>query len=345
MKAALLVEINALSVTEVATPACGKGEILVKVQVCGICRTDLKSYALGQRDLRLPRILGHEIAGTIAEVGKGVTAVKPGDRVQVSPGLPCGQCQYCSRGLNHLCDSIQVMGFHYDGGFAEYVLIPENGVKAGVLNTIPDHLPFAQAALTEPLACCINMQESIGIGPEDTLVIFGAGPLGILNAKLARMLGASKIILIETNKHRLTRASNFEFNHLINSLQQDPVSAVLELTKGMGADAVIPCCPGSEAFMQGISMLGKRGRFGFFSGLTEESPRMLTDFNLVHYKELIVSGAYGCSIQHNKEALRLLACQKISVRNIITRAVTLKEIEASLKLVAAMEELKIVINY
>ncbi len=344
MKAALLEGIKTLKITEVETPKCKNGEVLVKVGACGLCRTDMKAYNQGQRDLRLPRILGHEITGTVAEIGAGAANVKPGDRVQVSPGLPCGCCSYCLGGLHHMCDSVQIMGFHYDGGFAEYVLVPANGVSHGVLNKIPDHLSLQEAALTEPLACSVNMQETARVGLGDVVVIFGAGPLGILNARLARARGAGSVILVEINEERLASATNRDFDYCVDALAASPVNKIMEMTSGRGADVVIPCCPSPETIGYGLTMLAKRGRFGFFSGLLQGSQTPAPDLNMIHYKELSVCGAYGCSAQHNRTALALLASGAIKVKDMITRTIGLDELLSGLEMVAAMKEIKIVMT-
>ncbi|ABO51756.1 Alcohol dehydrogenase GroES domain protein [Desulforamulus reducens MI-1] len=344
MKAFLLEQANNLVLKTIEIPRCKAGEVLVKVAACGICRTDMKSYRLGHRDLHLPRILGHEIAGTVVEIGAGVTEVHCGERVQVSPGLPCGVCPNCLTGLNHLCPNIEIMGFHYDGGFAEYVLIPSKGVKAKVLNKLPDHFPIELAALTEPLACCINIQESMDIGSGDTIIIFGAGPVGILNAKLAKLRGAKNIAIFDVNKKRLHQAAGFAFCHLFNPLEQDPVKVVRELTDGTGAEAVIPCCPDIAAFRQGLSILRKRGKFGFFSGLVGEHAVSVGELNNFHYKEIRLFGAYGCSSEHNKKALLLLSSGMLEVDNLITKIIPLEDIKEGLRMVEKLAELKIVVK-
>lgn len=316
----------------------------MKVRACGICRTDMKAFNMGQRDLHLPRILGHEIAGTVVETGAGVICVKPGDRVQVAPGLPCGSCKFCLREMHHLCDHVQVMGFHYDGGFAEYVLVPASGVSNGVLNLIPGNLTFQEAALTEPLACSVNMQETIGVGSGDSVVIFGAGPLGFLNTKLARSRGAGPIILVEVNEERLSRAKG-EFDYCINSDKKNPRAIVEDVTGGRGAEVAISCCPEPDVIRTGLSVLAKRGRFGFFSGLVGDSAIGTGDLNLIHYRELSVHGAYGCSSRHNRLALKLLADGAVMVKDMITREIKLEDVLEGLEAVKAMQEISIIINF
>ena len=344
MKAVILEDIGKLKVTSMDIPTCGPGEVLVKLEACGICRTDLKCYTMGQRDLHLPRILGHEVAGTVAAMGENVTNLSLGDRVQVAPGIPCGTCSYCLAGFDNLCDEMQIVGFHIDGGFAEYILIPAADVKFGVLQPIPEHLSFAEAALTEPLACSVNIQDSMNLTPEDTLSIIGAGPLGILNAQLARSRGVNRIIIAETKENRLKLAEEFPIDYIINVKEKDLQQEVLAITKGKGVDGVIPCCPGLEPFSQGINLLAKKGKMGFFSGLIGKD-NLGFDLNTIHYKELTVTGGYGCSLAHNQEALRLIAEGQVQIKKMITRNLSLEEVEDGLEMIRNSSELSIVVNF
>jgi L-iditol 2-dehydrogenase len=239
---------------------------------------------------------------------------------------------------------MQILGFHLDGGFAEFLLVPAAGVRSGVLQPIPEQLSFSEAALTEPLACCVNMQDSLHVGQEDRLLLIGAGPLGILNAKLAKARGVKKVILLEEKEERLKKAAGFEFDYLLDSCKRNTAEEVMRITQGRGADVAIPCCPGTEPFIQGISVLAKRGRLGFFSGLTAGSfPEK--DLNLIHYKELLVSGAYGCSVGHNREALGLMAEGKIEVRTMISRKISLAEVLQGLEIIRSKTEMSVLIEY
>jgi L-iditol 2-dehydrogenase len=343
IKAALLEGLGKIKMTRLPKPKCQHGEVLVRVMACGICRTDMKAYRMGQRDLRLPRVLGHEITGVVAEVGPKVNCVQPGDRVQIAPGLPCGMCAYCQMGMHNLCDQVEIMGFHYDGGFADYVLIPENGVRNAVLNKIPESLTFFEAALAEPLACCVNMQETAGIQLGDTVVIFGAGPLGILNAKLARKRGASRIILIEKRKSRIDEAKG-SFDFWVNSAEEDIFSIIQKVTYGNGVNAAIPCCPDPQAFADSLALLAKKGRLCFFSGLVMEEQMPRIDLNLLHYKELAVFGAYGCSSRHNRIAMELMATGMIQVQDMTTLILPLAELEHGFSMAANRVETNIIID-
>ncbi|SDH63642.1 zinc-dependent dehydrogenase [Desulfosporosinus hippei] len=344
MRAAVLEAIEKLTLTNLETPHCGPGEVLIRTKACGICRTDMKCLMQGQKDLKTPRILGHEVAGTVVARGQNVNQVSVGDRVQVSPGIPCGICNYCLKGQDNLCDSVQIIGFHVHGGFAEYLLIPARGVKNGIIQTISDHISYAEAALIEPLACSVNIQNSLNVSAEDSILIIGAGPLGILNSKLARARGVKKIIVAEINERRLKNGEKFDFDYLINVDYKDLVKEIIQLTNGTGVDVAIPCCPGIEAFSQGINALAKRGRLGFFSGIIGNTA-LGFDFNIIHYKELLVSGAYGCSLSDNRNALGLIAKNKGNVKNMITQRLSLDEIQRGLEMVGTMSETSIIVEF
>ena len=343
MKAVLLEGERNISFTEVEVPKCRTGEVLVEVKACGICRTDMKCYTMGQRDLSLPRILGHEITGVVAEAGEGVEKVSEGDRVQVHPGITCGKCSYCRRGWDNLCEHLSLMGFNYDGGFAEYVLVPAAGVENGILQVIPEGLTLEEATFTEPVACCINMQEALEVGAGDTVLVLGGGRFGILNAKLAVSRGAGRVILVEPDTERARLAESYPFDCCINPGHKDSLRKIKEVAGSGGVDVAVLCCPEGEAVELGVQALAKKGRFGYFSGLVYGNVPV-PQLNLVHYRELRVSGSYGCSLQHSREALKLIAEGETGVNDLITRTLGLSEVERGLSLAASRAELSIVVT-
>jgi L-iditol 2-dehydrogenase len=327
MKAAVLSRIEDLEIIEREKPTCKPGEIVIKVEACAICKTDVKMFHGGHRDLRLPRVLGHEVAGTIVEVGGGINIkLKEGDRVQVAPGFACGSCAFCTSGIPNMCENMSITGFHHDGGFAEYMLVSANGVRNGGVNKIPEYLSFEDASLAEPLACCINAQELCHVRVGDIVVIFGAGPIGHLHAQLWRIGGASEVILIENSPERIAFSKKVDVDHLIDSRKIDPVEAVKERTDGMGADVVIPACSSPEAVIRGLEMLKKRGRIVFFSGLPHEDENISINHNLIHYKEIQIFGAYGCTPYQNKIAVEMLKTSRIDVSYLITHRISLDSI-------------------
>lgn len=333
MRAVVLKDVGNLMVTDVNIPICQAGDVLVKVEACAICKTDTKMYRVGQRDLRMPRILGHEISGVVVQVGQHVSGICEGERVQIAPGLPCGNCYFCLKGMTNLCDTMLIIGFHYDGGFAEYVLVPQNGIENGCLSTVPEGLTFEEAALAEPIACCLNSQRLCGVGVGDIVAILGAGPLGHMQAQVARSLGATAIAIIERDASRLSFAENGTYDWFMDASHSDPVVEVLERTQGRGVDVVLCASADPQVPLQGISMLRKGGRISLFSGLPYGAEQILLDHNLVHYKQLQLYGAYGCTSEQNRTAIDMLAGRKINVDWLITHRIPLDEIVGGFTLV------------
>ena len=348
MKAAVLGRIKDLKIVDIDTPACNLGDILIKVEACAICKTDVKMFHAGHRDLKLPRVLGHEVAGTIVEVGKGVEdKFKVDDRVQVAPGLPCGSCPFCIRGVPNMCDAMEIIGFHHDGGFAEYMLVPANGVQNGCVNKIPPSLSFEEASLTEPIACCINALELCHVELGDVVAIFGAGPIGHLCAQSAQLFGASEIIIIENSPQRIEFAEKNNLADVIidsRAIDIDPVEALREETNSNGVDVVIPACSAPSVPVQGVKILNKRGRIVFFSGLPYGYENISLDHNLIHYKEIQIFGAYGCTSEQNRGAVRMLSAGRINVKYLITHRISLDELIKGFEMVDMHNAMEVVVK-
>jgi len=310
MKCAVMTSLKGLEIAGREEPPCGPGDVIVAVEVCGVCRTDRKMFNIGQRDLVLPRILGHEIVGIVKEIGANVTGFQQGDRVQISPGVFCFSCEYCISGADHLCDKMKIIGFHLDGGFAELLRVPVISNDSPILNKIPGSLDCESACLAEALACSINLQKRMDLEKAETMVVFGGGPLGVLSAQLARFLGVKRVAVVEQMESRRNFASRFSdcqfgFDH-------KTAQNIMDFSKGRGVDAVISCCPSSSALQMGLEVAAKRSRIGFFSGLTDNAGISNSTLNIIHYKELNIIGSYGCSLSDNREALALLASGHVS---------------------------------
>ncbi len=345
MKAVFLKDAVTLVTEEVTMPECGGDEAVVRVEACGICRTDMKCYFQGQRDLKMPRILGHEIAGIVLTAGKNVNGIEPGSHVQVYPGISCGSCRYCRQGFDNMCDSLAIMGFNYDGGFSGYLKVPASSIKAGALNQIPKGISFAEATLTEPLACCINMLEALKLKAGDNLLIFGAGRFGLLTAMLARLWGAGKVMLAEPDSGRRNTASELGFKHCFDPGDPHLQEKLKSCTGEQGVDLAVTCTPHPDALTKAVEIVNKRGRLGFFSGLVGPGNNKNADLNLIHYKELTVKGAYGCSLRHNRAALELLGTGVIKAGKIITREISIDQLREGLLMVKNQSELSVVITH
>ncbi|MFA0816551.1 MAG: alcohol dehydrogenase catalytic domain-containing protein [Anaerofustis sp.] len=294
MKAYRLVNQQQLAYQELPMPEPQSGELLIQIAHCGICRTDRKCYAMGQRDLHMPRILGHEITGKVYALGSDVTGYQLGQRVVLHPGVSCGTCEFCRSDRDQLCHEMQIFGFHLDGGFAEYCLVPAQGVKNHIVIPIPDSLDFKTAALAEPLACAVNMKEKM---PNQIkhLVIFGGGALGTLTALLWIETESSDVTVVEPNQWK---------RDVLSGLHIRSVSSVEDLTEAV--DAVINCCPDPSVFEAALNLLIPGGILGYFSGLTGADGIPQKTINQIHYKELCIVGAYGCALHHTQQAVKYL---------------------------------------
>lgn len=344
MKAGVYLGPGRFEIREVQTPKPSEGEVLVKVGACAICGTDLRIYKHGHASIKPPHTVGHEICGTVAEAGDGVRALKPGDKVVVVTPVGCGVCRFCRQGRHNLCVDFKAVGYHFPGGFAEYILIDRRAVSQGNLLKAPDNLPDEEGSLVEPLSCCINGQNYLGIGFGDRVVILGAGPIGGMHTELARRRGAEKIILIDVTEERLALAKErFSADHFVNGSEEEPVEAVKELTDG-GADVVIVACSSARAVSQAIQMAQKCARISFFAGLPKDSPEVSLNYNLVHYGEMSLHGAFASSSIEYLKALSLISSKAVDASKFITSVKPLNEIVAGIEEAGSMKGLKVVIK-
>jgi len=344
MKAAVFYGPNDLRVEERPVPTPAENELLLQVGACAICGSDLRTYRFGARNITGPVVTGHEVAGTIAGVGKSLQGPSVGDRVAVAPAVPCGECPYCLRGIETMCDNLRSIGYEFDGGFADYMIVPWSAVKAGCVNPVPENLTFEEATLAEPLACAINGQELLNVGSGDTVAILGAGPLGSMHAALARNRGASKIIISDVQEHRLELAKAFAVDAVIDATREDVTARVLEETGGAGASVVIVAAPSAKAQEQSLTLAAKHGRVSFFGGLPKTNPFASLNANLIHYRELFIMGAYGSMPRHNRQALELLASGQIRAASLIGLVVPLERIAEGFDAVAQGKVLKVVVR-
>jgi L-iditol 2-dehydrogenase len=333
-----------LRLEERPRPRIADDELLVKIEACALCGSDARTFRFGASNITGPVVMGHEMAGTVAEVGRAVRVHEPGARVAVAPAIPCGQCRYCLRGRETVCDGLRSIGYEFDGGFAEYMVVPASAVRAGCVNAIPDALGFIEAAVAEPLACVINGQDLLGVGPEDEVVVLGAGPVGCLHADLAKVRGARKVLLADLRPERLEMARSHGADVLLDASREDLRQRVLEETDGHGASVVVVAAPSRAAQEQAVTLAAKRGRIDFFGGLPKTEPFISLDANLVHYRELSIMGAYGSRPAQNREALALLAAGRIRVSNLVSRVLPLESVREGLEAIASGSVLKVVLK-
>jgi L-iditol 2-dehydrogenase len=332
-------------VEDAEVPSVGPGELMLRVRNCSTCGTDVKIFRFGHHHIRPPRIMGHEIAGEISELGDGVSGFAVGDRVQVIAAIPDGVCEVCAKGWMTVCPNQESMGYHYDGGFAEFMVVPAKVLAVDGVNRIPDGVSFAEASVAEPLACVLNGQELANVHDGDVVVVVGAGPIGCLHVRTARARGAAQVFLIDINRDRLVAsAAHVHPDEWISGDDTDVVDAVAKLTDGRGADVIITAAAAATAQEQAIAMAARRGRISFFGGLPKDAPIISLDSNLVHYRELTIVGANGSSPRHNREALSLIGSGKVPVSDLITHRLPLERALDAFDLVARGEAIKVTIE-
>lgn len=320
-------------IEEAPEPAAGPGELLLRIKACSTCGTDVKIFKFGHHHIWPPRVMGHEIAGEVVDTG---------ERVQVIAAIPCGQCEECLRGRMTVCPNQESMGYHYDGGFAEYMVVPAKVLTVNGVNRIPDGLSYAEASVAEPLACVLNGQTLARVGEGDDVVVMGSGPIGCLHVRLARARGAARVFLVDINPQRLAHAA--ELVHPDATVSADVVETIGKLTDGRGADVVITAAASGRAQEQAVAMAARQGRISFFGGLPKDDPMIELDANLVHYRELTIVGANGSSPAHNAEALRLIATGAVPVADLITHRLTLDHALDAFDIVARGEAIKVTIE-
>ena len=286
MKVFILRKIGDASQSEIPVPNPGLNEKLVRVSACGLCRTDAKMWTSGQRDMVLPRVLGHEICGVETRSGR---------RVVIWPGAACGNCDACQNRHENLCSSIQILGFNCDGGLAEYVVAPSSS-----LIPIPDILPSVTATLTEPLGSAVNAIEKLHLRQGQKLLVFGGGPLGLMLTFAANKISGAFPSVVEPSLSRRKLAKSF--------LQSFGAEIFPETPKNIMFDAAVNATSSPDSLICGLRNIRAGGAFCLFSGLLKDSESVNSDImNEIHYRELRLYGSYGCTRRQMRQALMLLS--------------------------------------
>ncbi|MGE5508164.1 MAG: alcohol dehydrogenase catalytic domain-containing protein [Chitinophagales bacterium] len=342
MLAARLYGPNDLRIEEVTAPEPGPGELVVRVRAAAICGTDLRAFknGLASTGPTPPRILGHEVAGEVAATGPGVTGFELGQRVTIAPNIGCGHCAFCVSGRVHMCPSLTAIGIQVDGGFAEYVRIPAEGVLHGNVIPLPDGVSFAEAALVEPLACCYNSFEVLRPAPGEYVMIYGAGPIGIFHLLLARMVSPAKIILADPLPQRLASAEAFCPDVVVDPSRPDLGDLLMVETGGHGVDVTIVACPSPQAQADALVNAATFGRISLFGGLPAEREIVPLNANAIHYKQLTVTGTTRSNTAHYVRALNLVASGRIATGALVTGEYALRDALSAFAEAAAGRGLK-----
>jgi len=331
-------------VEEVDAPSCGEGEIRLKVDACAVCGSDLKAYLAGNPRIKPPMVMGHEFTGVVETTGGNGDGIAKGERVVMATSVSCGTCLYCRKGWRNLCAEVAPMGFSYPGGMAGYVTIPKRAVENGHVVRVPAGVQPEHAALAEPISCAVNACGNCDIQQGDTVVVVGAGPMGIINACVARAFGAKRIILAEVNDARLQQAKHFGIDTLVNPMRQDLAKVVREETDGLGADVVIVAAPAAQPQEAALELTRKRGTVCLFASLSQGKHMLQLNSRLIHYNELRVIGASDSTAAHVQKAVEFICEGAVPVDKLATHILGLDGILEAFELMQRGEALRVVLK-
>ena len=339
MRVAMYYNNHDVRVEEMPAPEIGAGELLVKVEASGICGSDVMEW---YRIQKAPMVLGHEVAGTIVQVGAGIDRFKEGDRMVVTHHVPCNACHYCLSGHHTVCDTLRETTFD-PGGFSEYLRVPEINVDRGVF-TIPDGLSFEEASFAEPLACVYRGQRRAGIQPGQSVIVLGSGLAGLLHINLARALGAGRIVATDMVPARLEAAKKLGADFTF--LATDDIPARLrEVNDGRLADQVIVCTGAPPALQQALDSVDRGGTVLFFAP-TEPGVNISVPVNDVFFRnDATLTTTYAGAPADLATALEMIGSGRVQVEPMISHRLGLEEAGLGFKLTAeAQSSLKVIIQ-
>ncbi|HKM44125.1 MAG TPA: zinc-dependent dehydrogenase [Dysgonamonadaceae bacterium] len=343
MKAAVYIEKDKMEIREVPKPEVDDDSVLLKVESCAVCGSDIRIFHHGNDRVNPPQILGHETSGIVVEVGKNVNKFKVGDRIALGADVPCGECSFCEAGIGNNCQINYAMGYQFAGGFAEYVLLNKMVVDYGPVHILPDHVSFDEGALAEPLACVLNAVELTNIKLGDTVVIIGAGPIGCMIIPIAYKMGATKVIVVQRSRPRMELAKKFGADVYICSSEENAIERVLEETNGLGANVIFTANSSPQSHADALKMAQNRARINLFGGLPAGSTIEL-ETNIIHYKELIVTGAHGSLPRQHKLAIDLIASGLIDMKEYISHRYDLDNVLDAFEMAESHAGMRVVVK-
>ena len=318
------------------TPSPKHGEVLIRVEACGVCGTDAHIYR-GEFPARFPLIAGHEFAGVVEAIGPGVAHVQPGDHVAVDPNINCGVCRPCRRGMTHLCRDLFAIGVTADGGFATHCVLP-----ARQSYRVPAGLPLEVAAMMEPVACCVHGIERAAIRPGAVAVLIGGGMIGLILLQLALLQGVSEAIVSEPVPEKRAAAEKLGASRVVDPSTENLEQIVMEATEQSGAEVVIECVGSQQTAQQALSLAGEGGRVLFF-GVAPQSARVEVSPYDVYRREITVTGSFT-NPATNAAALALLAAGRVQVADLISHHLPLAEVTSGIELLESRAATKVMID-
>lgn len=344
MRAVVLNGPNDFAPTETEKPVIGDDDILLEMKKAAICGTDMRILnGTKTKGVRYPSVIGHEMCGIIAEVGKNVEGYAVGEKVAIANVIPCGSCPACLAGRENACMNRKAVGYEFNGGFEEYVMIPGIAIESGNVIKLPEAVSFTAGALIEPLACCIRGLKNAGTGFNDTVLIVGAGPIGLMHMQLSKIAGAKQVIVSEPNEMRRQVAMELGADKVVDPTKEDLAQIISDATKGMGADVIVMAI-GVPALVNSTLKLAKKGGtvnlFAGFAGTGE----CTIEVNTIHYNELTVNGSTAYKRSDYLEAADMVMSGKINLDKIATHTFKIDEFQAAYDMCKSGQGLKVIIE-
>ena len=320
MKAAVFYEKHKIFIEDINIEEPKDDEVLIKVKYCGVCGTDVHIYEgeKGSTDVNPPRILGHEFAGCVEKIGKSVTKVKVGDKVAIDPNDYCNNCYYGNNAKKHLCNSMSAVGVSLNGGFAEYALVKEN-----LVFKVADNVSYESAAMTEPISCCLHGMDLIDIKLGDTVMVVGAGNIGLIMIQLIKYSGAVNIIAVEPVKKKREMAKKYGANIVIDPINDD-TEKILKENNIFNIDKVIDCAGKIQTAEYSIKYAGKGATVMLFGLTAPDDELKIKPFELFQ-KEITIKTSFVNPYAFER-AVHLLERNIVDVSDIITDIVELENI-------------------
>jgi len=322
VKVALLLRPYQLELIDRPVPRLGPEEVLIRLRAAGICGSDIQGLAGEHPMMTLPRVLGHELAGQVEAVGEEVTRVSPGDHVVVDPMLRCGRCHPCRLGRYNCCENLKVLGVHADGGFAEFIALPQ-----GQVHTVPRDLPWEVGALVEPLAVGAHGVARAKVADGDRVVILGAGTIG-LAALLAAKQYRVQAIVLDILDWKLERARKLGADLALNPAAEDAVGAVMDFTEGQGAEVVIEAAGSPITIASTVDYVASAGRIGIIGITAQEIPLRQSEFTR---KEVDVYFSRN-SLDQFPQVIRRITQGELDPRPLITHRFPFREVKQALQM-------------
>lgn len=341
MKASVCYKQNDLRTEDLPIPEISDNEVLIKMLACGLCGTDIQK--IRGDSVNKPTVLGHEVVGEIVKKGKNVSKFEIGDRVITAIHVPCFTCHYCNKGHYTICEQFRTNNID-PGGFAEFIRIPKlhlNHLTHKVSNNVTDE----EATLIEPIACCLHGLKQADIRPNDSVLIMGAGTIGILHTQLAKIKGANKVIVSDMSEFKLQKALKVGCDYAINIKEKNIIDEVNKITDGQGVDVIVIAAGVSSLVADAVNMVRRAGKIIVFSGF-DKNKLVTLDVSRFFKDEISIIGTYSVTPYEFPEALDLLEKRKLNTKEMITHVYPLNKLSEAIDISTNPEQpvLKVIIK-